>query len=203
MQLRTKRGYELARVISTIQKAIRRNDARVAGYFAMEAVSSGYGAYCWRRLLIISAEDCAAIVTGEIQALYDAWTLVGNKMSDKERWLLAGRVFVSKAIILLCTAAKSRDADHLGNLVHEAKGISDAEAATLIEEADGDALEVPAYADDCHTQKGKRAGLTRRDFFLTEDAALTPRGPTLFDAEIDRLRAGELHVADRDWRRKR
>lgn len=204
MLLRTARGYELGRVISAIQKAIRRNDARVAGYFAMEAVTSGYGAYCWRRLLIISAEDCAALVTAEVKALYDSWEMIGEKMADKKRWRLAGRVFVAKAVILLCTAGKSRDADHLANLVHEAKGISDDQAAALIARADTDRLDVPDYADDCHTMKGKRAGLTRRDFYLTEQAALAPRGPSLFDGEIEALRRGELQVADRHWgKRKR
>ncbi len=192
------------RVISAMQKAIRRNDTRIAGYMAMEATSSGYGAYCWRRLLIISAEDCAALVTAEVEALARAWHDIGKTMQDKERWKLAGRIFVAKAVILLCTAAKSRDADHLGNLVHEAGAIPEATIVALLAETDDDARQdIPDYADDCHTQKGKRAGLTRRDFFLTEDQALTPRGPNLFADELARLDRGELNVQDRHWGKDR
>ena len=41
-----------------MQKAIRRSDARLAGYWALELWESGFGQYVWRRLLTISAEDC-------------------------------------------------------------------------------------------------------------------------------------------------
>lgn len=199
MRITTQGGHDLARVVSAMQKAIRRNDVRTAGYFAMELTSSGFGAYAWRRLLIISAEDCAALVTSEVKALYDAWDMIRKQMTDKARWNLAGRIFVAKAVILLCTAAKSRDADILANLVHEAKGISDAEVAAILKRTEP--VPIPDYADDVHTMQGKRRGLTRRDFFLTEDAAITPRGRTLFDDDIERLRAGELDVADRNWKK--
>lgn len=203
MRLTTQHGYDLARVVSAMQKAIRRNDVRQAGYWAMELTLSGYGAYCWRRLLIISAEDCAALVTGEVKALFEAWDLIRKSMTDKARWNFAGRIFVAKAVILLCTAAKSRDADHLANLVHEAGSISDAEAKRMMAAADRDPMEIPDYADDCHTQAGKRRGLTRKDFFLTEDAALSPRGPNLFGRDLERLRKGEIQVANRDWKKGR
>jgi len=197
MRLTTKRGHDLARVVSAMQKGIRRNDVRMAGYCAMELHTSGFGAYAWRRLLIISAEDCAALVTGEVKALYDSWDLVRKEMTDKDRWKLAGRVFMAKAVILLCTAAKSRDADHLANLVHEAKGVSDKAVETLLAATKVETL--PDYTDDCHTMQGKRRGLRRRDFFLTEDAALSPRGPSLFAEDLKRLRRGDLEVADRNW----
>jgi replication-associated recombination protein RarA len=200
MRLTTKNGYELGRVISAIQKGIRRQDARIAGFFAMEAHISGFGAYAWRRLLIISAEDCAALVTSEVMALYQAWELCRKAQPERERWKLAGRIFMAKAVILLCTAAKTRDADHLANLVHEAKGITDAQAQAVIDKSEP--LEVPAYADDCHTGIGRRRGLTRSDFFLAEHAALQPRARGLFDQEVDRLASGELTIPDRTWQER-
>ena len=51
---RTVRGYQLSEVVSAMQKAIRRGDARVAGYFAIEMFESGFDQYCWRRLLTVS-----------------------------------------------------------------------------------------------------------------------------------------------------
>ena len=36
MRLRTKRGYDLGEVASAMQKAIRRADTKLAGYWALE-----------------------------------------------------------------------------------------------------------------------------------------------------------------------
>ena len=40
---------------------------------------------------------------------------------------------------------------------------------------------VPDYAFDCHTLKGKRKGKTKADFFREEQRALKPFQPGLFD----------------------
>ena len=44
---------------------------------------------------------------------------------------------------------------------------------------------VPDYAFDCHTQKGRRMGKTKAEFFRDEQAALEPFQPGLFDDLID------------------
>ena len=44
-KLTTKRGYDFYEVSSALQKAIRRADARVAGYFALELYHSGFWKY--------------------------------------------------------------------------------------------------------------------------------------------------------------
>src|SRR5688572_25105589 len=62
-------------VAPCLQKASRRGDTALAGYMAIEMSESGYATYCWKRLLIISAEDCAGLITQEIKALHDAWLL--------------------------------------------------------------------------------------------------------------------------------
>ena len=95
-----------------MQKAIRRADARVAGFFALELWHSGFRDYVWKRLFTISAEDCYGLITGEIEALWQGHELV-NKGKQEAR----GRIFVSKAVLLLCECCKCRDADHLQNLV--------------------------------------------------------------------------------------
>ena len=43
--LHTKRGYSFPAVSSAIQKAIRRGDAKLAGYWALELWASGFGQY--------------------------------------------------------------------------------------------------------------------------------------------------------------
>src|SRR5439155_16860817 len=104
-QLRTKRGYELSAVVSAMQKAIRRGDARVAGYFALEMCVSGYDQYCWRRLLTISAEDCWGILTQEVKALQEAYKeLTKGRKKAPGKMDMTGWVCVAKAIILMAAA---------------------------------------------------------------------------------------------------
>ena len=96
----TKRGYEFGEVSSAMQKAIRRADAKLAGYWALELWESGFGQYVWRRLLTVNAEDCQppprlpsglrsaqaisapldcwGILTQEIRALHDASTEINR-----------------------------------------------------------------------------------------------------------------------------
>ena len=68
MLIRTVGGYDFFEVSSAMQKAIRRADAAVAGYFALELWTSGYRDYVWKRLFTISAEDCYGVITKEIEA---------------------------------------------------------------------------------------------------------------------------------------
>ena len=178
MQLRTKRGYQFSEVSSAMQKAIRRGDAKLAGYWALELWESGFGKYCWKRLLTVSAEDCWGILTAEVKALHDSYLVVNEGLSARQH---RGRIFISKAVILLCLAKKSRDADHLQNFVYDQMAGLDAE--TLAEELrqSGDYVPIPAYAYDCHTREGRKRGKTKRDFFKAEQAALEPFQPGLFD----------------------
>lgn len=173
MVLKTVGGYDFFEVSSAMQKAIRRGDARVAGYFALELWSSGYRDYVWKRLFTISAEDCAGILTKEIEALWQGHELVNKKTSEPK-----GRIFVSKAVILLCKAPKCRDSDHLQNFIYD-KGLIDIEA--WIEDIRKEPVPIPPYTFDVHTRKGKKAGRTKDEFFREEYEALSPRVPGLFD----------------------
>lgn len=182
-QLRTKKGYNLNEVASVFQKAIRRNDVKVAGYFGLELFMSGYAEYAWRRILTVSAEDCFGIITAEIKALYDSWAIATK--GDKTR----GRIFFSKAIIILCQSLKSRDADHLQNLVYDKDEIETEKLdAAFAEARNSEFIDVPDYAYDVHTLKGKYAGKTKKDFFIQEQDALEPRQQGLFDGLVDKLR---------------
>lgn len=183
-ELRTKRDYDFGEVTSAMQKAIRRNDARIAGYFAIELFESGYQEYAWKRMLTISAEDCAGIITQEIQALFQAWLLAnGGKKGEK------GRIFLAKAAILLCQWPKSRDADHLTNLIYDRSSqITGESIETLLTECRGEKIEIPEYAYDCHTKRGKQRGRTKAQFFHEEQAALQPRLAGLFDEDLNKAK---------------
>lgn len=178
MKLHTKRGYALSEVASCLQKSIRRGDLPLAGYMAIELFESGYHQYCWKRLLTISAEDCAGIVTQEIKALYDSFTLL-NEGAKQPR----SRIFLSKAVIVLCQARKCRDADHLQNFVYDRQMLDARELLKSIVEArdNPENIPLPDYTFDVHTKKGRARGRTKDDFFQQEFLALAPRQPGELD----------------------
>lgn len=172
-ELRTVNGYDFYEVASAMQKAIRRGDAKVAGFFALELWHSGYRDYVWKRLFTISAEDCYGLITSEIEALWQGHELVNKKAKSPK-----GRIFVSKAVILLCEVRKSRDADHLQNLIYDRK---DVDVEKWIEDVRKEPIQIPEYTYDIHTRKGKMRGRTKEDFFREEYEALKPRQKGLFD----------------------
>ena len=101
---RTRNGHNMYDMSSMLQKSIRRCDFNRAGYAAMELFGN-YHTYLWKRLLVVSAEDCYGIMTKEIVALKIADDTVnsGRKGYDRDP------LFVAKAITLLCLARKNRD----------------------------------------------------------------------------------------------
>lgn len=177
-------------VISALQKAIRRGDARKAGYWALELHRSGRAKYAWKRLLVISAEDCADFVTKEVEALWRAADLTVKSDGKVEG------VFIAKAAIILSQAHKSRDADHLCILIYGAKfGLTDEELMADLEAAER--IEIPDEALDCHTLKGKRMGKTKLGFMKTEYESLSPRLPGLFDEDVEKLNSGDPEAVER------
>ena len=173
MKIRTICGYDFFEVSSAMQKAIRRADVRVAGFFALELWSSNFRYYVWKRLFTISAEDCYGLITSEIEALWQ-----GHELVNKNRQEPKGRVFVSKAVLLLCACRKCRDADHLQNFVYDYK---DVDVERWIEDVRRYPIPIPLYTYDVHTQKGRKQGRTKSEFFRSEFDALKPREAGLFD----------------------
>jgi replication-associated recombination protein RarA len=182
MKLHTKRGYNLFDVASCLQKAIRRGDTTLAGYMAIEMFESGFAGYCWKRLLTISAEDCAGIITQEVKALHESFVLL-NKDAKKPR----SRIFISKAVIVLCQSRKSRDADHMQNFIYDREMLEAKKLLHALVEArqKPENLPLPDYTFDVHTQKGRAKGKTKQDFFQDEFAALKPREAGEFDWTVN------------------
>ena len=178
-EIRTKNNFALLDVASALQKSIRRNEQKLAGWCALELFASGYANYAWKRLLTISAEDCDGIITTEIYSLFKGWQHVNekNKRSPK------GRIFLTKATIILATWWKNRDPDHLQNLVYDKNiGVKDGEIEKMISQLkDVDYVDFPDYVFDVHTQRGKMMGKTKEEFFKDELNALEPRQTGIFD----------------------
>lgn len=178
MELKTQRGYDFYEVASALQKSIRRGDVKLAGYMALELFPQ-YSEYCWKRLLTISAEDCFGIVTKEILALYNSFHVINKGKKGNE---LRGRIFISKAVILLCQCKHSRDADLLSNYIYDKKyAIRDDEIEAMFDEIRQEKMEIPDYVYDVHTLKGKKMGKTKKDFFKQEDESLSNKQTSLFD----------------------
>lgn len=173
MIIRTVRGYDFFEASSAMQKAVRRADTAVAGYFALELWTSGYKDYVWKRLYTISAEDCYGLITSEIESLWQGHELVSKGGTEDK-----GRIFVSKAVILLCECRKCRDADHLQNFIYD-RNLIDVER--WIEDVRKSPIVIPPYTFDVHTRKGKKMGRTKEQFFRDELEALEPRIPGLFE----------------------
>ena len=167
----TSKGYRLDEVVSALQKTIRRAEVDLAGYWGCELMDSGFIRYAWKRLMITSAEDVYDMVTNEILALHDCHLEMDYSPS--------GRPLLLKAIIILCRAKKSRDADHLGVLVYERNMIDAEKLAESIKEFRG--VEIPDYAVDCHTERGRKKGMTKDKFINGEHLSLIPRQAGLFD----------------------
>lgn len=172
MLLRTKKGYEMLVCSSAMQKAIRRADTAVAGYFALELWESGFRDYVWRRLFTISAEDCYGIITKEIEALWQGHELCNSHLETK------GRIFVSKAVILLCDCRKCRDADHLQNFIYDLNLV---DVDKWMADVTANPIEIPTYTYDVHTRVGRKKGRTKEEFFREEMESLKPRERGLFD----------------------
>lgn len=156
--IKTRNGIPGDEVISALQKCIRRNEEQKAIRFAYEMyiTSMEFEEKLWRRIQIISIED---IGFGDIQAPMYINTL--NQMRKNFPYNDGDRpLFFIHAIRYLCNCKKERSSDHLKNII--------------MKEFDmGIIPEIPEFALDCHTVRGREMG---RDVihFLTEASRVTP-----------------------------
>jgi len=171
-QMFTKGGHDFYEVASLLQKSLRRGDMILAARAANELFPK-YTNYVWNRLMTVSAEDCASLITAEIVGLYDAWEKVNAGKAGKDK----GRVFIAKAIVILAKCKHARDADELNLLVSD-RYPAESFSAELIEQAESligiesEDFQIPGYVYDVHTRRGKRMGKTKRQFMVEESVAL-------------------------------
>lgn len=171
--LTTTDGYDFYEMSSLLQKSIRRGDFEKAGFAAYQLIGK-FRKYLWKRLLVISAEDCYGIITKEI---------IGLKLADDETGR-DGTIFAAKAITLLCAARKNRDACYFAcNFMTDAKTLDPAEIEEPMPIEDCVMEKIPDYVFDVHTLKGKWRGKTIEDMIRDEQDALYPKQIGFFDDE--------------------
>ena len=183
-QMITPKGHNFYDMSSMLQKSIRRGRIDLAAYAADE-LKRQWRNYLWKRLLIISAEDCYGVITKEIIALKMTDDATGKKED----------IFIAKALVLLTQARKNRDACYLAcnymsmdDLIPEDK-IEHVDIETQRRLRDS---EIPKWVYDVHTLKGKIAGKTINDMIIEEQEALKPHQIGMFDdADWSRFLAKE------------
>jgi replication-associated recombination protein RarA len=172
-QVITRRGHNLFDIMSLLQKSIRRGDKRLAGYAVCEMHPS-YHRACWRRLLVIGAEDVEEPVHTELVALHDSYyKLVNGAKQPPDDCML----FQLKAAFLLCDAVKNRDTDNFIYTQYKSHKISEDEVKqSMAELKETEKIEeLPDYIYDKHTLIGKRRGDTKTKFLMRENKALSPK----------------------------
>lgn len=155
----TRNGLPGDEMISMLQKSIRRGiEANaIAAAYEMYITSPQFEDKLWRRLIAISVED---IGFGEPMAPVLVNNL--NQMRKEFPYNDGDRpMFFIHAIRYLCRCTKERSSDHVKNMV-------------IHDFAHGKKPEVPEYALDMHTVRGREMG---RDVlhFLTEASRVEPQ----------------------------
>lgn len=177
-QVKTMRGYDFFEVSSSFQKAIRRCDEEQAMYWALELFHSNYHNYLWKRMLIMVSEDVGlaepmapAIMAGlhhNHEVLVKA--AAGKKPIDK--------LPTMHAVLYLVRCKKSRVVDWALGFYSSTRHI-DAQ------------LEIPDYALDKHTRRGKAMGRTIVHFF--------EEGAALENHDIQRLEKEYMEGCQEYW----
>ncbi|MBQ4252123.1 MAG: hypothetical protein II704_03665, partial [Erysipelotrichaceae bacterium] len=151
----SKHGISADLLISAMQKCIRRGQEDLAMRFAYELyiTSQFHEEKLWNRLLVICVED---IGFGDPNALVIVKTL--NDLRKEFPYLDGDRpIFFLYAIRYLCRQKKERSTDQIKNII-------------MMENAKGEVPEIPDYAIDMHTNKG-RFELGRDVFYFLDEAS--------------------------------
>jgi replication-associated recombination protein RarA len=164
-------GHRVGEVTSAMQKTIRRGEEREALHWATELALAGYTNYCWKRLRIIASEDVGpaeSMMPVLIRTLFENWQ--EQKKIDKgdERH---ANLFLVHAVIALARAPKSRVVDH----------------AYVVVMGERPKLEIPDYALDLHTRRGRQKGRGAEHFY-SEGAVVSPVAADVHDPYLDDAR---------------
>jgi replication-associated recombination protein RarA len=138
-------GYDLYEVQSAFQKSIRRSLENDSLFWGTELYMSEYESIAWNRMKIIASEDIGIAdpdACVRISVLYENW--------KRDKKAGESKLYFIHAILTLVRAKKSRIVDH-----------------ALITFFDGNRShrDVPDWALDCHTAKGRSMGRGVDHFF--------------------------------------
>jgi len=171
----TSSGLQADEVISALQKEIRRGEVENAVKLACEMIntSSELEATLWERLKVISVED---IGWGDLNAPLLIDTLDRFHLA-LERGRADRTLFAVHAVRYLSTRFKDRSSDEM--TVWMARGAADGQMVP----------EIPDYAIDQHTQRGRVMGRGSRHFY-EEASRVNPELPNRDTTYLDRLLSG-------------
>jgi replication-associated recombination protein RarA len=146
----TARGYDIYELLSALQKDIRRCNEYQAIHWAIE-LETFNAKMLWNRLRVIASEDIGLANT-EATLLIDVLEKQYNDAVTRKND--SSRLFLVHAVLYLARSPKSRIVD---DLLITAYGNRD----------NGEKLEIPDYALDKHTLRGKKLGRDIK-FFIEE-----------------------------------
>lgn len=173
----TLHGMNAMTCISSLQKCIRRSMEAEAMAFAVELMHSSRGFFTMtcNRIEVVSHEDIDCIAAPHV-VVFVATCIEQSKRHYDPAKIGASRLFIGNAIRAMCAAPKSRAGTHF------------AAAIGLRAELEDYVPEVPDFAHDQHTLKGRRMGrgLTH---FRNVGAVLIPppTEPDRYEMEAYRL----------------
>lgn len=150
---KTKGGYVLDEVVSSLQKEIRRGKEKQAVWWASELVESGMWKYLFRRLMVICGEDIGHANPEAMILVTSVYQALMTQMNDsKQAWWKPDNNIYQFVVGYLARSPKSRHVDYLGGVILKVK-------------ESGYRLEIPDYAVDEHTKSGKELGRGDAEFF--------------------------------------
>ncbi len=127
-------------------------------FWALEMSDSGYGQYLWRRLMVIAAEDIGLADPQALTLTVSGW--LATKESTKSFTQAPGMKteFLGMVVLYLCRSPKNREGD-------------DSVYYLLVRRKKGLRLQIPDYALDEHTERGRQMG-RGEDFWWAESSKL-------------------------------
>jgi replication-associated recombination protein RarA len=157
---RTRGGHAVDEVASALQKCIRRGLEREAIFWVTELdlgdSHSGvsYGNYAWKRLRVICSEDVGVAWPegpAVIEALRSTWAEL-RKAEKDQTGIGNSTLMLVHATVLLARAPKSRIVDNAANVMYAG------DRAAM-------GMEIPNYALDSHTARGRRMGRSEKNHY--------------------------------------
>jgi replication-associated recombination protein RarA len=152
-ELRTRNGYKLDETVSALQKEIRRGNELMASYWAFELNDSGFWRYCFRRLQVIAGEDIGLANPEAIILVSSTYSSLLAQERVKKVMQVDNNI-LGFVVAYMARSKKSRHVDYLGGVILKRK-------------EQGWKPEIPDYAIDEHTERGRELGKDDNEFFRT------------------------------------
>lgn len=149
----TKDKYDYYEVISALQKDIRRGNEKEALFWALQLADGGQMSHLLNRLYVIVNEDVGIRDGGTTLILVDVLIKQTKEFytQKNDAWYMS----LSNIIMAMCRLKKTRESENYLTLVKE-------------KIKNGWKPEIPDYALDMHTRKGKAMGRGLKFFVENE-----------------------------------